>query len=31
MAWVLKFPEGRFAAASYTEGAYVWAVRKAGK
>jgi hypothetical protein len=31
MAWVLKFPEGRFSPTGYTEGAYVWAVRKAGK
>ena len=30
-AWVLKIPEGRFTAASYTQAYYVWAVRKAGK
>jgi len=30
-AWVLKIPEGRFAAESYTQACFVWAVRKAGK
>ena len=30
-AWVLKIPEGRFSAESYTQSFYVWAVRKAGK
>jgi hypothetical protein len=30
-AWVLKLPEGQFAAAAYSEIFYVWAVRKAGK
>jgi hypothetical protein len=30
-AWVLKIPEGRFSAESYTQDFYVWAVRKAGK
>jgi hypothetical protein len=31
MAWVLKIPEGRFAAEGYNEASYVWAVRRAGK
>jgi len=30
-AWVLKIPEGRFVAESYTQASFVWAVRKAGK
>lgn len=29
--WVLKLPEGQFAAAGYNEFFYVWAVRTAGK
>lgn len=29
--WVLKLPEGQFAAADYDQIFYVWAVRKAGK
>jgi len=30
-AWVLKLPEGQFAAAGYEQVLYVWSVRKAGK